>query len=901
VVRRSWKRIIVATVILFAFFDQDPATAQCLETFSASGFEEIRGIDGRPESYYRNLIIQDIGLANQQLFEEVNIRFGFSFRYRVDQCQDGALKIQVMPFRINADPLFYRGFDISGPVEPEKADATFYIFNKLGIMTDSLLIRDIPVEKDSSLYSLRLIPRDRFDGHDSVVFARASFHYEQATYEHFRDRIMEIDRYHAATELADSAYHWANGGFLRETDSLPWLFLRKYEMERILRHVDPASTASFIAPGQLGGTKLSELYSALLVIEARYNSLVMYGAVKGRGVLSITEAGRIIDFYFDLLDHYNSMTFTGDFRNMSFLEPMASPLISNSLLNHNGRELMRVFHINNGQLRKFAYLLVGDEVRRGEECLLRGDQARALKYYRSAYNIAVISGDSGQDSIFGNICRIRKDIVTSWLEISRKSCLAGNPQMAARYYRNAVDQIGNDRFSECSNHVAGAYEEWMYATFLANAMELINKGENRKALEYLEEIQSHCSSSLNVPCPPELTGLFKSAMTGIYLEYLTEAVRLFDQGLMSQSNLILEKASDIRTNSGYAIPADPREMKMDGIFRQARYNECINKGVQNLGWQQPEKALYYFNKAYVLETSYNLAIPDIQLPKYRLAAARQVIQQKMSDTRARAIISDFEGYQVLLTEVSAMIASYGFSQGDSLLASYLELQQVASVSVCRQVNSDFNEMMAEVLRMKTDGNFNGAYDKASQAVQYSLDHLECMIDDSRAWYEKVVLEPLAEFQEKGMALQVYEGVSPQAYMKAYREYSQVYYSRKLIDAGLELPSLYSKVLESDNIGFLQRFLRLYIDQHNLNQALDVLRKLKEMGVDASSVAGEQKDLAQHLAERDAITLKTDEPWVILDGYAGADKWYWNFRWKYKFTWIGKTGGKIKYWPILWKK
>ena len=899
--RRSWKRIIVATVILFTFFNLGPATAQCLEILSESGFEEIHGIDGRPESYYRNLIIQDIGLANQQLFEEVRIRFGFNFRYRVDQCQEGALKIEVMPFRISADPLFYRGFDISGPVEPEKADAVFYIFNGLGIMTDSLLIQGIPVEKDSSLYSLRIIPRDPFDGHDSVVFARASFHYAQATYEHFRDRIMEIDRYYAATELADSAYHWANRGFMRETDSLPWLVLRQYELERVLYYVDPESTASFISPAQLETTKLSRLYSTMQGMQTRYNGLVIYGSFKGRTKLSIPEARRIIDSYFNLLDYYNRMAFTGDFRNLSFLEPIASPLISNSLLNHYSLEIARVFLINSVQIREFSYLLVSDQARRGEACLLLGDQARALKYYRSAYNIAVLSGDCGQDSLFLNICKIRKDIVTSWLEISRKSCLAGNPQMAARYFRNAVDQIGNDRFSECSNHVAGGYEEWMYATFLAKAEELIDKGENRKALEYLEEIQSRCSVSVDYSCPPELTGLFKSAITGIYLEYISEAARLWDQGAFSQSGLMLEKATGMRTSSGYAIPADPREMKMDGVFRQARYDEYITKGVQNLGWRQPEKALYYFNKAYVLETSYNLAKPDQQLPRYRLAAARRVIQMKMSDTRARAIISDFEGYQALLAEVSAMIESYGFSQGDSLLASYLELEQVGSASACKQITGDFNKMMAEVLQRKAGGDFIGAYDMAGQAVQFSLDHLECMIDDSRAWYEKVVLEPLAEFQEKGRALQVYEGVSPQAYMKAYRDYSQVYYSRKLIDAGIELPSLYAKVLQSDDVGFLQRFLKLYIDQHNLNQALAVLYKLKDMGVDASSVKNEQKDLAQHLAERDAITLKAEKPWEILDGYASPGKWYWNLRWKYKFTWIGKTGGKIKYWPILWKK
>ena len=169
------KRIIVTTVILFYFFYSCSAQAPCQEPYTSNGADAIRGIVNNPDGYYRNLIIQDIALSNQQAFEEVSVRFHYELDYIVNQCHEDRLEISVSSLKIKCDSLYYRDFDVSGSVRPEKADLVFHIYNKMGILADSVVFFGISIESDSSLYSYIQFPKDRSEGAILARFSRAVF------------------------------------------------------------------------------------------------------------------------------------------------------------------------------------------------------------------------------------------------------------------------------------------------------------------------------------------------------------------------------------------------------------------------------------------------------------------------------------------------------------------------------------------------------------------------------------------------------------------------------------------------------------------------------------------------------------------------------------------------------
>jgi hypothetical protein len=202
---------------------------------------------------------------------------------------------------------------------------------------------------------------------------------------------------------------------------------------------------------------------------------------------------------------------------------------------------------------------------------------------------------------------------------------------------------------------------------------------------------------------------------------------------------------------------------------------------------------------------------------------------------------------------------------------------------------------------KMKGDYIRAFHFSNEAVQYSLDHLECGIRDTEAWYERVLLEPLAVFQEKSFKLEQYEGVTPKAYLETYQDLSKYYYRNDLLNQGIVLESFNQSVIRSDNVEFLAGFLDYYIRQRSLSQGLEILKRLHQLGIEPGLVSEEQKSLALLFVQRDVIMNNSQDPWEILDTYVSEDKWFHDFRWAYKRNWIVESGGNIRYWPFIWKK
>ena len=85
---------MVHTVILFSFFLPPELLAQCRERLTRNGSEILRGVVNDPDCYHRNLIVQDLALANQERFEETSVQFEYELVYFVDQCNPDFVEIK---------------------------------------------------------------------------------------------------------------------------------------------------------------------------------------------------------------------------------------------------------------------------------------------------------------------------------------------------------------------------------------------------------------------------------------------------------------------------------------------------------------------------------------------------------------------------------------------------------------------------------------------------------------------------------------------------------------------------------------------------------------------------------------------------------------------------------------
>jgi len=887
-------------VILFPVFYPLVSQPQCLENQSGYGSETMSGVTNGSETYYRNLLIQDIGLAENRPFNEVDVRFDYIVHYTVSYCHEDYYELVITSLDILNKPVYYRGVDISPFIKPEKADIVLRSYNEFGILSDSVIFYNVNTRIDSTHYALIQIPINDEDRLLNFRFANARFYFTRESYDVFRDRIMEIDRFFASLMLADSMINWTSEGFLEETTDIPLLLLRNLEIARIIRQLKLPGhdTALQVFPIN---DRLKEKYIRLKLLHTRYSHLLEIQIHKQDRNIRLSDFDHLAKEHVSILRYYDRITFNGDYRNMEFMEKVSSPVDDNSSLVSISRQLETLFPGNLAIPGKLSEYLITEYLGQGERLDSAGNQIRALKYFEAAYKMAVLAGyHSSGSNLFDRVCLTKQSVIESYLAISKRAFAAGNPSMSVSYYKNALALKNHKRTGQCSKPAIDEFQVWLFGSLEEKARELLRLKQYRKALSFLDEVNNECDHNPGYDCPGDLQRIIGEAKEGIYLELLEKAARYLSSEDFIEAEMAVQQAKSLRLGSGLMIPADKNEIRMEESFRQLHYDEFIEEGLKNIDWQEFNIALYYFNKATMLE-NYSLKKNDDNLFVYRQSAARQVIGSMISDARAKVISFDFEGFQVSMNRIAGMLDEYGFRKDDELSLEYLSLLDNAKVSLCRKVREEFDTLLAGTLSAREAGNYILARRMAEQAVSYSLDHMECGLDDSRAWLEKVSLEPLALFQEKNSKLSVYEGIEPQDYQDTYFDASGFYYRNKLLSKGITLETLHQKVLQSDNNEFLHKFLQHYIRQRSMEEGLKVLKRLRELGEESSAVNQEQKQLAEIFVQRDIVLDKTGEPWKILEGYVGDDKWFSDFRKGYRWNWISASGGKLRYWPVIWKK
>ena len=87
-----------------------------------------------------------------------------------------------------------------------------------------------------------------------------------------------------------------------------------------------------------------------------------------------------------------------------------------------------------------------------------------------------------------------------------------------------------------------------------------------------------------------------------------------------------------------------------------------------------------------------------------------------------------------------MLPEYQFSEADTLSRQFIALDSSIHQNQCEKIFRDYNELMSEVNDAKQNNEFIKALKLAIDAVNLSMDHLNCRIRDDNAWYQKIILE-----------------------------------------------------------------------------------------------------------------------------------------------------------------
>ncbi|NTV83615.1 MAG: hypothetical protein HGA23_04865 [Bacteroidales bacterium] len=773
-------------------------------------------------------------------------------------------------------PLLYKGFDISSSIRPERADMVFHLVQQNGFVTDSLIFFDIPLETDSSLYtSLTSFIKDT-SSVGSVIFFRAVFHFTKSSYEKFRDRILQIDRYYAASLIADSTLIWAGNGFLSETGNRAEMIMRQLELERIIKYIRPQRFNPDFGSGLNDIEGLTSKYQQLMRVNNRMKAIIEYTGFLAEYTDRTVSEKDLLKNYLDRLDHYHSLAFGTDFRYVTYIDSLASPEFSNAGIIKLQQEFIHYDGINRYNWRTWSRMMAIGLVERGDKFGLEGNQLRAITYYNSAYSLCKIMNlDDLQSAAFQQVGQMMNSISSSYIEISRKSANADNPSLAAQYFHDALQIFKDEQFASFKPGGISDYEKWLYLNFENQAVKYIDLMNYNKALGYLIEIQYHCQTDASYSCPEDFHQWMRTVRDGIYHDLLKKSQNLLLRDEWQDAGKAFRQAIATRMKAGYRIEKDGLESVLEVEFRQMQYEDLIEEGIRYMNNQEFSSALFYFNKAEFLEKmSLNGIHPE--LADLRQTTARQVMLQLLSDGRVKAWGKNYENARTSLQQVAGMLADYRIPESDSLTVQYLALMENINNKECEMVTEEFNDLLEQIKSAKAGNDFILAREIAEDAVTLSLEHLNCRISDGEAWYEKVLLETPADFQLMELQLNDMIDASCNDYLKSFQDLKNYYYRHKLLDQGIVFLPLFDRVVRADNPEFLAGMLNHYISLKDFDHSFRLLERLSELGVPSKPLSDQQKSVAEFYARRDAKNPAIAEPWETLGSYTGRNEWYRTF-------------------------
>jgi hypothetical protein len=894
------KRIMTHIVILF-FILPAATYSQCKNQSQLEQSVTIEDVSDGIDHYYQNLIVQDIAISRQQPFREVTLKLDYKLSYLTDQCLPDRIEIRVLPVKVKCTRLIYEGFDISSSIRPENADLVFYLTEQDGYVSDSLVFFNIAVEKDSGLYTSLTWIKDDTSSHTAVSFGRAVFHYTKYSYEVFRDRLLQIDNYHAASLVADSALYWISDGFLAETTDKPRMIMRQMELERIINHINPLKFSSFVATGQDDILGLEGKYRELLRMSTRYSAIISYDLFNYPSSGHVLLLNEFLNDYIDRFDYYDRLAFRTDFRFVNFIEGLATPVFNNADL----AKLYALLEKQRGwadqSLHQWAGISVMALVDRGDRFAHTGNQLRAITYFSAAYKLSLLTNQFDyQPVVFRKVGNMKKEIAASYTEISRKAALSDNPVLAVQYFQNAKKMFSEQDFMCFEPGWLKDYEGWLFQNLVNQAVINIDRGNYSKALGYLNEIQNYCIIENSYPLPEKFHSWMRTVRDGIYHNLLDKAQNLLQSEETAEAVQVFRSAVGMRLTAGYRISKDLLESKLEVAFRQLQYEELIDEGIRYYAKDEFSPALYYFNKADLLERlSLNNTYP--RLFTYRQNAARQVIVQFLSEGRIRAWAYDFKGAQKMLNQTEKMLEDYRIGKNDSLTAQYKSLEENVSRRECEKIFADYKNLVALADSAVSGRDYILALRTFNEAVDLSLAHLDCRIKDDEAWYQKVMMEAPAAFQEMERELEALSENSCIEYLVFFQKLKNYYYHKKLLQQGVVFVPLFDRVVMMKDTSFLTCMLNHYLMLKDHDHSLLLLKRLQELGTPAGQLKLEQKSLGASLARRDAMNEAIAEPWETMGSYTEHGEWYRSFKWSYKFSWLKAKDWKLKYWPLIWKK
>ncbi|HBS86311.1 MAG TPA: hypothetical protein DEA97_07130 [Bacteroidales bacterium] len=389
-----------------------------------------------------------------------------------------------------------------------------------------------------------------------------------------------------------------------------------------------------------------------------------------------------------------------------------------------------------------------------------------------------------------------------------------------------------------------------------------------EALGYYDQAGEICSSNPAIPCTEELNQNIFSTKTNIYLDMLKEArAKMADP---VQAEYLFFQAKNYQEMNKLAVSDQAAKLILD--IKQKQYDDFFKAGFNLLEQKNYDEALKNFEKASVIELSYEIKTNSKLKPNLTKAAKNICIKNIESGT-AKVQVNDLKAAREYYTLVKNMITQYEMQADLELEKMATDLKNKIFSQECRNKQAEYDKKVADAIAQIKESSYIIAENYLNEALDFAAKNSECEISTKDAENKRSEILPGSVYQKLGQKVDKHlEYDQFKEAIEAYQEFERHYYTNNVAVLGIKHMGFH-EFFKQTSAPMINYAANYYLDKNDYKNSLDYMKELERKTYNKKNTKNSQTTLGTRLAIEDFKKNAGANPKQLVVNYTNGSKYF----------------------------
>ncbi|NVO01783.1 MAG: hypothetical protein HXX09_03705 [Bacteroidetes bacterium] len=842
-----------------------------------------------------NFFIQEIAKSIPKIISYTQYTYSYDQSLRIIKEQNGNYTATVeLKNGICAGDINFKGYSVAECLIPSKIDFKVTVQNDAGLTIKTFVINQVPVKTQYAKIA-------EFKFNDTVqnpkyklIVENKNFYYDNVAKEVFEKKISLIHDYYASDMQMGNGFEKIQSMNLDNIDLIPLYSIKIKEVQQLIEMLNSkhfAQNLNLIAFDPIKfQDKFMDLNQKTNNLAAVINQLMatLDQVYYKRGLEYLVNGDVDKSIYY-----FNKSIEVNPFFAPSHLQ-LAKIEFSEGNLDKSGKILKTILVQMNPDPTTYNLVIqlcnsiYFSYIGNGEKMIGLEKFNEALTEYAKAKDFCnTTPGIVCNDALGKGIARAKYGIYNSFLTVAKRSFESSELELAEHYTmeaKNFQKANNNDIFS-CSE--ADALLSQLADAYTTKGLNLNNQNNFEKALTNFTKAFGLCQSSTNLVCSEKLKNGNKVAKIGYFKTMLASAKESLQQNNLLKAEELINKAKAYQTANSEDITS---VLDANDILAQIKYQyylQFIHEGSQFVAYQQFETALGKLELARDLENNYTFKKAK-NLDSLFQVAAKPIIIENIKKGNIKVWGKDIEGAKTILNNAISQQSKYVLTEDKDISKAITELKGKIFSQECFMAQEDYDKFYAKAQQAVNIKKFIEAETNYDAAIKVASDFVSCSISAQNSTDNKFKYITAITYQK--LLLETEKVLKNENYSQTLEKFNaadKYYYQNEIKKFEIGNIQLFDFIKGQNNQNFISYCVNYYTENKNYNEALSLLKILKDRNYPQNYSKGYQEKLGQEMAIKDKSENALADPKENLTRYISGDKWFKYFNKAYTKAWKSK--------------